>query len=285
MVAGGRSEVVTDPEITTVVDPDGEKIFVYHWAPAGPARAAVHILHGMGEHSRRYDGVAAALTAAGYVAYADDHRASGRTGAEGAGLGQLGPRGMEGALDAVHAVTLGVAARHPQLPVFMLGHSWGSFLAQRVADRWGADLAGLLLSGSTLLTEEYLSLEDPNARFAPAATPYDWLTRDPDEVQRYIADPWCGFEVAFEVTELLHLAGAPASTVPPDLPVLVLNGSEDAVGGFRGGGAALAEAYRTLGLTDVTFLGYPGGRHELFNEINRDEVLADVVGWIDARSK
>ena len=190
---------------------------------------------------------------------------------------------MEGALDAVHAVTSDIAARHPQLPVYMLGHSWGSFLAQRAADRWGADLAGLLLSGSTLLTEEYLSLEDPNARFAGEHS-LRLVNHDPDEVQRYLADPWCGFEVAFEVTELLHLAGAAESTVPTDLPVLVLNGSDDAVGGFSGGGATLAQAYRTFGLTDVTFLGYPGGRHELFNERDRDEVIADVVGWLDGRT-
>jgi alpha-beta hydrolase superfamily lysophospholipase len=191
---------------------------------------------------------------------------------------------MAGALDAVRAVTAHVLDRHPDLGVHLVGHSWGSFLAQRAADRWGRELAGLVLSGSTLLTEKYLSLGDPNAPFEPAATPYDWLSRDPVEVQRYIADPWCGFEVAFEVTELLALAGEPAPTVPTTLPVLILNGSEDAVGGFNGGGAALAEAYRALGLADVTYLGYEGGRHELFNETNRDEVLADLVAWFDART-
>jgi alpha-beta hydrolase superfamily lysophospholipase len=276
---------VTDPEMTTVVDDDGSRIFVYHWPVIGTARAAVHLLHGLGEHSRRYDRVAAALNAAGYTVYADDHRASGRTGAEGAGLGDLGPRGMAGALDAVHAVTTSIRARHPDLAVHLLGHSWGSFLAQRAADRWGGELAGLVLSGSTLMTEKYISLDDPNARFQPSATPYDWLTRDPDEVQRYIADPWCGFEVAFEVAELLALAAEPAPTVPPGLPVLILNGGEDVVGGFNGGGAALADAYRDLGVADVTYLGYEGGRHELFNETNRDEVLADLVAWLDAHHR
>ena len=205
---------MSDPEITTVVDPDGTRIFVYHWAAEGSARAAVHLLHGMGEHARRYDGVAAALTAAGYAVYADDHRASGRTGAQGAGLGDLGPRGMAGALDAVHAVTTDVRNRHLDLPIHLLGHSWGSFLAQRAADRWGSELAGLILSGSTLLVDKYVSFDDPNGRFEPAATPYDWLSRDPVAVRRYIDDPWCGFEVAFEVTELLALAGEPVPGCP-----------------------------------------------------------------------
>jgi alpha-beta hydrolase superfamily lysophospholipase len=273
-----------EPETLTVTDADGVTIYVYRWLPAGEPRAAVHVAHGMGEHARRYDRVAEALSAAGYAVYADDHRASGRTGAEGSGLGDLGPRGMRGALDSLHDVTVWVAGQHPGLPVYLLGHSWGSFLAQRQADAWGGELSGLILSGSTLMAEPHISLDDPNARFQPSATPYDWLSRDPEEVQRYIDDPWCGFEVAFDLGELLHLAAQPADTVPPGLHVLVLNGSDDAVGGFNGGGAALAEAYQELGLGDVTFLGYPGGRHELFNETNRDDVLADLIGWIDART-
>jgi alpha-beta hydrolase superfamily lysophospholipase len=270
-----------EPQTTTVTDGDGETIYLYRWPAPGSQRAVVHLLHGMGEHARRYDRLAAALTAAGYTVTADDHRASGRTGAEGSGLGDLGPRGMPGAVDSVHAVLGAVRAAHPDLPLHLLGHSWGSFLAQRVADTAGGDLSGLVLSGSTLLTGDYISLDDPNARFVPAATPYDWLSRDADEVARYIDDPWCGFEVAFDIGELLHLAAPPAGTVPAGLPILVINGSEDAVGGFNGGGAALAAAYTDLGVADVTYLGYDGGRHELFNETNRDAVTADLVGWLD----
>lgn len=270
-----------EPQTSTVTDVDGETIFVYRWSAAGAPKGVVHLAHGMGEHARRYDHVAEALTAAGYEVWADDHRASGRTGAEGAGLGNLGSRGMAGALDALHAVTLEAAASHPGMPVHLVGHSWGSFLAQRFADAWGGELAGLVLSGSTLLAGDYINLDDPNTRFAPAATPYDWLSRDPQAVQRYIDDPWCGFEVSFDLVELLPLASPPAATVPAQLPVLVVNGTDDAVGGFNGGGAALADAYRQLGLADVTYLGYEGGRHELFNETNRRQVLDDLVRWLD----
>jgi alpha-beta hydrolase superfamily lysophospholipase len=135
------------------------------------------------------------------------------------------------------------------------------------------------------MVPEYLGVlgGSPNGPFQPAATPYDWLSRDPAEVRKYIDDPWCGFEVAFEVPLLAELAGAPQRSLAPGLPVLVINGSQDAVGGFSGGGAALAKAYQGLGLTDVTYLGYEGGRHELFNETNRDEVLADLVAWLGPR--
>jgi alpha-beta hydrolase superfamily lysophospholipase len=273
------------PETLTVTDPDGVTIYVYRWRPEGTPRGVVHVAHGMGEHARRYDPVAEALVHAGFAVYADDHRASGRTGAEAHSLGQLGPRGMAGALDALHAVTEFAAAQEPGLPVILLGHSWGSMLAQREADRWGAELAGLILSGSTLMVPEYLGVlgGDPNGPFEPAATPYDWLSRDAAEVRKYIDDPWCGFEVAFEVPLLMELAGAPQPSLPSSLPVLVVNGSQDAVGGFSGGGAALAKAYQGLGLSDVTCLGYEGGRHELFNETNRDEVFADLAAWLTAR--
>ncbi len=276
---------MSEPETLTVIEPDGTPVYVYRWDTDGSPTAVVHILHGMGEHARRYDRVADALAAAGFVVYADDHLASGRTGAEGHGLGDLGPSSQQGALEAVHAVTKAAAAEHPGLPVVLLGHSWGSMLAQRHVDRWGSELDGLILSGSTLMVAEYLGVlaGDPNAPFEPAQTPYDWLSRDPAEVQKYIEDPWCGLEVAFDVTTLLELAGAPCAELPEEFPVLVINGSKDAVGGFSGGGAALAEAYTGLGLTDVTFIGYEDGRHELFNDTNRDEVLADLVGWLLAR--
>ena len=264
---------------------DGTTIYVHEWVPAGQPRGIVQISHGMGEHAARYAHLAETLAGTGFAVYADDHRASGRTGAEGPGLGNLGPRGMAGALDALHTVTAFAADQEPGVPVILLGHSWGSMLAQREADRWGSELAGLVLSGSTLMVPEYLGVlgGDPNAPFEPSATPYDWLSRDAAEVRKYIDDPWSGFEVAFEVPLLLELAGAPQPSVPLELPVLVLNGSQDAVGGFSGGGAALVKAYAELGLTDVTYLGYEGGRHELFNETNRDEVLADLVAWLGPR--
>lgn len=273
-----------EPETSSFTDPGGVRVHLYRWAPDGEARALVHLAHGMGEHARRYDRVATVLAGAGYEVWADDHRASGATGAEGPGLGDLGPGGMQGALESLHAAIAHVAASGPALPVHLVAHSWGSFMAQRIAERWGDELAGLILSGSTLLAGEYLPGGDLNERFVPAATPYDWLSRDPDEVRQYMQDPWCGLEVTFEAAELVHLALPPADTVPPGLPILVINGTDDAVGGFNHGGAALADAYRELGVADVTYRGYEGARHELFNETNRDEVLADLVEWLDAHT-
>lgn len=280
---------------------------VFRWLPTGPPRAVVHVLHGWGEHARRYDRLADELTAAGYAVYADDHRGHGQTGVGNGTLGDVGPQGMEGVLDAVHAVSRQAAAEHPDRPVFALGHSWGSMILQRYLRRWSGELAGALLTGTTWRDPAVPAAERPafNAGFEPARTPYDWLTRDEAEVDRYVADPLCGFEMMRSSPTAASAASATRTrartragardaaatsarpTVPTpiraDLPILVFNGADDPVGGERGG-RALAEHYRSLGVDDVTFIAYPGARHELFNELNRDEVVADVLAWLDARA-
>lgn len=257
------------------------------WDPAGPARGVVQILHGRAEHAGRYVRLAGALTAAGNVVYADDHRGHGRTGIAAGGLGSMGPGGADGVLAGVRAVARTVIAEQPGLPVVLLGHSWGSFIAQRYMPRWGNELAGVILTGTTDRDHrpDPPLPGGPNAAFPDARTDYDWLSRDEPEVDAYIADPWCGFEQVPDTAEDL---GPTAAEIPPGswsnmaqtLPVLIMNGDADPIGGGAGG-AALAERYRQNGLVDVELLVYPDARHELFNETNRDEVTADLLRWLD----
>ena len=282
-----RAEMV---EITfdelAVQDPDDLTTIVHRWLPPAP-RAVVHLLHGWGEHARRYDETARVLAAAGFAVYADDHRGHGQSGVRSGTLGDLGPRGGDGVLDAVHEVSRRAAAEHPGLPLFVLGHSWGSMILQRYLRRWSHELAGALLTGTTYRDPSApAERPSPNARFEPARTPYDWLTRDEAEVDRYIADPLCGFEIMGSVPATPRdgrtgPTGAPAPPVAPGLPILVFNGADDPIGGDVGG-RALAEHYRAIGVEDVTLHSYPGARHELFNELERDEVRRDVLDWLDA---
>ena len=276
---------MTRPEEFTVVDPDGETSVAYRWSPLRPPIAAVHIMHGFAEHAQRYDRVAGRLTEADYVVYADDHRGHGLTGARLGTLGDLGPRGMEGVVDAVHAVTEHIQRERPDLRVFALGHSWGSFILSRYIQLHGDDLAGALFTGTTLDVPGADRLAGFNDRFEPARTPYDWLTRDEAEVDAYLADPFCGFERVplqppreTDPNDLTPTGDE--TTIPRALPVFVFNGADDPIGGAEGG-RALAEHFRALGLTDVTFRAYSGARHELFNELCRDEVTADVIAWLD----
>jgi alpha-beta hydrolase superfamily lysophospholipase len=260
----------------TLVDRDGVQITFDRYDPDGTPVAVLHVLHGWAEHAGRYARFAGAATDRGLVVYADDHRGHGRTGLAGGGIGDLGPRGMEGVVEAAHAVTERAAADHPGLPLFVLGHSWGSFIGQHYAPRWGRELAGLILTGTTLRRGQ-VRTGSLNQRFEPASTPYDWLSRDPDEVQRYLDDPWCGFEAM--ARPVAPLAEPDFSQVPADLRILVVNGADDPIGGEEGGGA-LADEYRRVGVADVTFMSYTGGRHELLNEINREEVTNDLLAWI-----
>jgi alpha-beta hydrolase superfamily lysophospholipase len=261
----------------TLTDSDGVEITYDCYDPAGSPRGVLHVLHGWAEHAGRYSRFADAAAAEGLVVYVDDHRGHGRTGVAAGRVGDLGPRGMEGVLDAAHAVTQRAATEHSGLPLLVLGHSWGSFIGQHYAVRWGNELAGLILTGTTLRRGQARS-GSLNDRFEPAATPYDWLTRDSAEVQKYIDDPWCGFET-MSAGRPSPLAEPDFSRVPPALPIFVVNGADDPIGGAEGG-AALAEKYREVGVKDVTFKAYPGGRHELLNELNRDEVTADLLGWL-----
>lgn len=274
-------------ETFTLTDGDGIEITCDRWLPDGEVRGVLHVLHGWAEHAGRYARFAAAANGIGLAVYADDHRGHGRTGlaAEG-GLGDLGPRGMDGVLDAARAVSVAAFAEHPGVPRLLLGHSWGSFLAQRYLRRWGSDLAGAVLTGTTLRRPDATRREGgPNAAFEPAATPYDWLTRDAAEVQKYIDDPWCGFErmSARPRAAVATTTDEPDdSAVPSELPILVMNGSVDPIGGAEGG-SALAEHYRAAGVSDVALKTYDGARHELLNETNRAEVTADLLAWLENR--
>ena len=278
--------MTSPPEELTVTHVEGPDSIVLCWQADEP-HAVVHILHGWAEHALRYDRPAQALVVAGYTVVADDHRGHGQSGVRSDTLGDLGPRGMDGVLDAVHDVTRDAAAQVPGVPLFVLGHSWGSFLLQRYLRRWSDEIDGALLTGTTYRDPDAVSADrpQPNERFEPARTPYDWLSRDEAEVDLYVADPLCGFEIMRDTpgstTRSAPRPPGPTTTPGPrpDLPILVINGADDPVGG-EVGGRSLAEHYRGLGVIDVTFLGYEGARHELFNETNRDEVVADVIAWL-----
>jgi alpha-beta hydrolase superfamily lysophospholipase len=272
------------PSESVVVDEDGIEIHLTRWDPLGPPRAVVHILHGRAEHARRYARLADALTRADCAVYADDHRGHGRTGLAAGGLGVMGPGGDDGLLTGVRAVSRLIAEEHPDGPVVLLGHSWGSFIAQRYLPRWGGELAGVVLTGTTDREHRRSMDGGPNAAFPDARTPYDWLSRDELEVDAYIADPWCGFESVPDrgaddrPTVAVHPQASRAN-IPAGLSVLILNGGADPIGGGEGG-RMLAERYRSMGLTDVELRIYPDARHELFNELNREEVTSDLLAWL-----
>jgi alpha-beta hydrolase superfamily lysophospholipase len=293
---------------------DGTRVHYRRWLPDGEVRGTVQIVHGASEHSGRYGRLAEALTSRGLAVYAMDLRGHGRT-AESSGIGRFGGlgagAGVDDLVEDVHALQLLIADDHPDVPPVLLGHSMGSIIALASAERDGAGLVGLVLSGpigaAPQLADTVAALEEAvaagagdnaldalgafNQPFEPARTRYDWLSRDPAEVDAYIADPLSGDDMpltaayAAGVFRLAVESATPEAIaqLPDDLPVLLLSGRLDPVGGAEAAQVtALAELLRARGLSVEQHV-YPDARHEVFNEINRDEVTGDLLTWLDQR--
>lgn len=304
----------------TLPSPAGDTVLHgYEWLPADRAQAVVVIAHGMAEHAARYARFAAALTAAGFAVYAFDHRGHGHTGQNSGSpdsnnLGHMGDQdSWNRAVGDLAAVCRMAAARHPGKPLLLFAHSMGSFMGQQFLYEHAASvgLAGAVLCGSTgkpppiaalgrLVTRlerlrlgrrgvstlvQSLSFDAFNKRFQPQRTDFDWLSRDPAEVDKYIADPFCGFPITvqswIDLLDGLQAIARPENQarIPKALPVFVIAGKHDPV---SGGGAALQQllqAYAAAGLTRVESRFYDGARHELLNETNRDAVTADVIDF------
>jgi alpha-beta hydrolase superfamily lysophospholipase len=293
---------------------DGTRLYLYRWLPDGPVRASVQIAHGMGEHAGRYDVTALALAAGGYAVYAKDHRGHGRA-ADPARLGYMGPDGWNGTIRDAAGVSELARAEHPDVPHVLIGHSMGAMLAQQFVYRHGALLDALVLSGSPGVSGRFQSwLSALLARFerwrlgpeaaspmmqkllfgnsnkpfdGPEATGYEWLSRDTAQVRAYVDDPLCGFVLRNgSLCELF--AGARearqrvnALQIRRALPIYIFSGSDDPVHAGERNLKRLRRLYEDHVLR-LDYRLYPGGRHEMLNETNRDEVIQDLLGWLDS---
>lgn len=295
---------------------DGISVFVYNWNPDDGVnvKGAVQIAHGMAETAERYERFAEVLTQSGYVVYANDHRGHGKTAGDLENVGYLAEKdGLKLLVEDMHQLTTMIRNNNPVLPLFLFGHSMGSFAAQRYIMLYGKELKGVILSGSngsqTLLhkvglwisTREVkkigrktksdkmnrMSFGSYNKSFIPNRTEFDWLSRDNDEVDKYIADPYCGgvFTAGFfyDFMKLFEIIDKEKNIdlVPKDLPIFLFSGDKDPVGNYGKGVTKLFHTYKKHGIKDVTMKLYPEGRHESLNEINRDEVMTNVVKWLD----
>ena len=273
---------------------DGTKIVAYRWDPQGEPRAAVQLTHGMGEHAQRYDHVARALNEAGLVVYAQDHRGHGAS-ADPDMYGNLGAGGWKALVDDIGLLSAHIRAEHPGLPLILLGHSMGSFAVQQYLLDHSADVDGVVLTGTAAidLLEGALDLDQPmdlamfNAPFQPSRTDYDWLSRDEATVDAYVADPRCGFGIDTDSARTMFIGArrgadpAQVAAIRSGLPVYIAVGEADPVNGGLALLTPLTERYEAAGLTDVTVRTYPGARHEILNETNRDEVIAELNRWLD----
>ena len=291
---------------------DRSRLYVNQWMPEGPAKAVVMLSHGMAEHSGRYARLAEALCGAGYGLYALDQRGHGRTADEGT-LGLYAETdGWNKVVGDLASLNQHIGQQQPGLPIILLGHSMGSYIAQAYLLHHSASLHGAILSGSNFQPValyraarviarierlrqglrgrsaliEFLSFGSFNTAFRPNRTAFDWLSRDPDEVDKYINDPLCGFRCTNQLW--IDLLGglqqiskaSNLAQIDPGLPILVMGGECDPVSeGKRLN--SLADALRDAGCQHLQLTVYPQARHEVFNETNRDAVTADVLAWLD----
>ena len=298
----------------TFTDPEGFEIFVYKWVPNPDVKpgAVVQIAHGAAEHALRYERFARFLNERGYVVYANDHRGHRKTAGRMERAGICGEGGWRGILKDLKQLSDIIIGENPGLPLFFFGHSMGSMLAQGYMQNWGDQVKGVILSGTTGslgddmdgtvavaegLVQEH-GADTPSALFEqmfsgfnqpyePGKTGFEWLSRDETEVQTYVDDPWCGFPFtngmvvelfkgAREIWKPDNEAG-----IPKELPVYIFSGAEDPVGGNTESIKPLVERYGAKGMNNVTVKYYEGGRHEMLNETNRDEVHLDVLEWLE----
>lgn len=294
------------------------KLHYYMWSPASPS-AWLHIIHGMSEHALRYANLAEYLRDAGFLVTADDHRGHGKTGLNSGLLNHISDaNGWQRMLEDQRQILHTVSNQSGLSPVIM-GHSMGAMmalsLAQRTATQWHNNIRGLVLSAATCGPSlqfklgamiarferarlglrkpskilQHLSFDSFNRAFNPNRTASDWLSRDTHEVDNYVADQLCGgplstqswvdvLEAMAQIFRTKSLRG-----MQSDQPVYLMSGDQDPVGGR---GKKVRSLYRRLsaaGLRELTLSLYPGARHEIFKEINRDEVYEHLLSWLESR--
>lgn len=301
-------------------DPQHNNHFVYEWLPeeAVTTKGIMQIAHGMAETAGRYERLAEVLTKRGYAVYANDHLGHGRTAGVPEAVGKFGKNSFVRMVDNLGKITGQIRERYPErMPLFVMGHSMGSFLTQYYMGtyllQFPNHVQGIILSGSngsegaalhagialataeaairgdhhrsSLLTS--LSFGAYNKKFTPNRTSFDWLSTDPVEVDKYVDDPYCGvvftsgfFRDFFRGLKEIHRPSH-VQRVPKEIPIYIFSGEEDPVGGHGKGVRKLIQMYEGLGFRNVSSKLYPGGRHEMLNEVNREEVMADLAAWLD----
>lgn len=287
--------------------------YAQEWLPQGEVRGVVQIVHGVAEHIGRYGHVARFLNEHGFLVCGEDHLGHGQTAREGEYGYFAQSDGWTMVVSDVRKLRQLQGEKYPGVPYFLLGHSMGSFLTRTYLCRYPGEVDGAILSGtgqeSPVLVSlgkavagvlcrfkgsnsvspliDQLSLGAYNKKFKPNRTSADWISRDEQAVDTYLADPLCTFKPTTgmfrDMMGGLQYISNPRylAQMDPDTPIYLMSGDQDPVGGMGQGVKKVYGFFEKQGTRDLSLKLYPGGRHEMFNELNRQEVLDDLLSWLD----
>jgi len=296
---------------------DAHQVFVCKWEEKTvKPKAVLQIAHGMSEHIKRYESFAEYLNSKGIIVIGHDHRGHGQTGEKTSAYGFFAEtNGFERVVDDLKEVYDHIKEQYPGLPVFLMGHSMGSFLVRRFLQRYQLGLCGVILSGTggnpgfILKIAKILAkwqvkkwgnrTESPflhklttgsnNKKFKNANTEYEWLTRDSDHITAYIDDPYCGkigttgfFQDLYYGLERIHQAEQ-IEKMEKGVPLYLFSGDMDPVGSYTKGVVSMINQLRKHGIQHIDYKFYENGRHEMLNEVNRQEVFYDIYQWIEKK--
>ncbi|MGM0508562.1 MAG: alpha/beta hydrolase [Fusobacteriota bacterium] len=291
---------------------DGKKLHINKWEPNKNPIGIIQIFHGMAEHGGRYKEFAEFLNKKGYIVYANDHRGHGKSVNNISKLGRIGKDGFNKMVQDERILNTIIRDENPDIPIIILGHSMGSFIAQEYIINYSNTIDGVILSGTTgkfgidlifgliiakiqiVFKDRYkqakfldkLTFGNNNAKIENPNTKFDWLSRDSKKVQEYIDDECCGsifpIEFYYEFFKgLLRLKKiSRMDEIAKELPIFIIGGKKDPVTSYGCGIRKLLRNYQKKGIKNIKMKLYEDGRHEMLNEINRLEVYEDIFEWL-----
>ena len=291
---------------------DGKEIMFHSWTGENAPKAVVVISHGMSEHVSRYNDFASVLVSKGFDVFGEDHRGHGESA-----VGRYGyladKNGFFRVVEDIHEEILSLHERYPDTKIFLFGHSFGSFVSQCYIEKYASSIDGCILCGTAGPRKALISVAlvlarivafiggkkrpskflnkiafgSYNERITDKKTDFDWLSRDEKQVNAYMGDGECGFLCTsgffcdmFKGFKYIH-KNSHIKEIPEYLPVFFITGTADPVGTYGETVQNLVDIYKNNGIKDVDHKLYEGARHELINETNRDEVISDVISWLE----
>lgn len=299
---------------------DGESFCYYKWLANSDVsfKGVIQIAHGLGEHAGRYDDIAHRLQNEGYSVYANDHRAHGKTAEIKNLFGYYdGKEYFDDCVEDMHILSKRMRSENPKAKFILFGHSMGSLLSRKYVTKYGKELDALILSGTasfikglgniglvtaTAVTtfrgrargNEFLKsffFGEFNKKFKPNRTKLDWISSDEEQVDLFAKDPYriedFSLGVFLDVIKNSKKLNKPEAftATPKNLPILIFSGDKDPVGEMGKGVTRVAKQYERRGMSDLTFNLYEGGRHEMLNETNAEEVKQELLDWLKARTR